>query len=102
MRKRLFWIIPLAIVVIAAIAFPWYRLTVSAAEVTKTQELKAVSNSFIATYGSKVTVNDLVEPENVKMYVVSWSDDTYVHVSININGVWAEIARQELPKTVTP
>jgi hypothetical protein len=103
--KKLFWIIPLCLVIIAAITIPlvmWQKAEAKANDATKNQENLAVQASFVQTYGNTAKVNNFVKPEDIKIYGVNWSDETYNHTSICVNGVWVEIARTELPKSIQP
>lgn len=105
MKKRLFWIVPVVVILLAAIAFPvfkWQELEANSKNLANLQEATLVENSFFQTYGQQVKINNFVKPEDIKIYGVSWSDDQYVHTSLNVNGVWVEIGRTEIPKTVTP
>ena len=101
MNKKLL-IIPLCLAVAFAIAVPWYKLEAKSNDIAKQQEILSISQSFVNTYGSNVKVNNFIEPQNIKLYAVSWSDESYTHVSLSVNGVWVEIARQELPKSIEP
>lgn len=105
MKKKLIWIIPVCIIVLAAIGLPifkWQQAEAKSNQSSKIQEVQAVENSFLATYGKDVKVNAFVSPEELKIYGVTFTDEKYIHTSLCVNGVWVEIARIEIPQTVVP
>ena len=105
MKKNLIWIIPVSLIILAAIAIPmfkWQQAEAMNSKVTKQQEIIAVQSSFIATYGQTAQITAFIKPEDLKIYGVSWSDGKYIHTSLFVNGVWVEIARQDLPQYLQP
>lgn len=105
MKKKLLWILPVCIIVLFAIGFPlfqWQKAEARNNDAAKLQEIQAINNSFLQIYGKDVKVNAFVEPKDLKIYGVTFTDTKYVHTSLCVNGVWVEIARNELPQTVTP
>jgi len=105
MKRKLIWIIPLCVVIIAIIGFlgfKWQQAEAKADETTKKTESLAVESSFYQVYGQTVKINNFVKPEDLKIYGVSWVDEKYSHVSLCVNGVWVEISRQDLPQTIQP
>lgn len=101
MKKKLLYIIPIIIVILFSIIFPvvkWKQAEGKNTEVNKQQESIIIESSFYSTYGQKAEIKNFVRPEDLKIYGVLWADDGYIHTSLWINGVWVEIAKQELLK----
>lgn len=101
MKRKLIWIIPSILIVTLAIAFPWYKLQAKNVDIQKQQEALAVAQSFVGTYGNNAKINNVVTPENIKIYGYSWTDGKFNYVSICINGAWVDISKQEI-KNLTP
>ena len=101
--KKLFWIIPISLVVLFAIVFPLFKWQQAEAKNNLTvqrQETLAVQNSFLQVYGNTAKINVFVEPKDIKIYGANWTDGKANITSICVNGVWVDIAKTDLPKQV--
>ena len=101
--KKLFWIIPISLVVLFAIVFPLFKWQQAEAKNNLTvqrQETLAVQNSFLQVYGNTAKINVFVEPKDIKIYGVNWTDGKSNITSICVNGVWVDISKTDLPKQV--
>jgi hypothetical protein len=94
LKRKLIWIIPACLMILASMALPWYKLNVQ----NTNQESQIVRSSFFQTYGQTAKINNFVKPEDIRIYGAYWQDEKYIHTSLCFNGVWVEIARQEIVK----
>jgi hypothetical protein len=103
MKKRLFWIIPLIIVVLAAIIYPWQKIYFENKKNSQQQEeyqqqqeeYQTIAGSFAGWYGAQARISNIATPKIIR--AVYWTDDKYMHASLYIDGVWFEYAREEIP-----
>jgi hypothetical protein len=92
LRKKLIWIIPLALVIIAAIVYPWYKLQTQNQANQQQSENISIATSFVNNYGPQAKISNISTPKTIR--AVYWTDDNYMHASLYIDGIWFEYARE--------
>jgi type II secretory pathway pseudopilin PulG len=82
------------LVVLAAIAFPWYLLQTNKAESEENTRLQVASAKFIGQYGTDVTI---IKTEKLKDILATyWADAENMHISIELGSAWVEVYRAPL------
>lgn len=83
----------LIVVLIAAIAYPWWLLREDRAE-KKADSLQTATSQFFTQYGSDV---DVIKTSMLKeVLATQWADGANMHLSLHLNDVWVEVIRQPL------
>ena len=84
-------IIILVVLVVLGIASGWvYNAVKSGPQKPSSTELNNLQISFMKQYGTSATVNEMINP---KIFEVAWTgSDGSKNVSVNIGGVWCQIA----------
>lgn len=102
-RKLLIGIV--ALIIVSAIAVPSIILTQKVGESEKrvqeleqqakeqmaTVELAELYSSFLSQYGSEAQIQQVISPDDIRLYLVSWLNDEHPRVAIWINGLWVEV-----------
>jgi len=99
-KRKLFWIVPLTLVVLAGIIYPWYKLQSQNQKNTEQAENLAISTSFSQFYGSTAHITNITAPKIIR--AVYWTDNQYIHASLYIDGVWFEYAREDKAQSKQP
>lgn len=94
MKRKLIFIIPLIAIILAAIIYPWMRMLSEDKIKSQQEENLVIATSFTNYYGSQAKISNITEPKLIR--AVYWTDDTYMHASLYIDGIWFEYAREEL------
>jgi|GEM_PF-6360894 len=92
MKKKLFWMVLLALVILAAIIYPWYKLQTQNQVNREQEENQAIASSFAQYYGAQASISNITAPKIIR--AVYWTDVQYMHASLYIDGVWFEYARE--------
>jgi len=83
-----------AVVVAAAIAVPWWQVHRMSVKSAQTDYLADAQAKFVQQYGAQ---NTIIKTETLdKLLVAYWTDNTSLHVSIELGEGWVEIYRTAL------
>jgi len=98
-RKIIIGVVIVALLV--GIVSPWIYMWQKDRTTKQTTIEQSIQSGFLSKYGNTSTLMNVTKPENI--YLVSWKDNEYGHISLWIDGVWAEVYRVSLTApTPTP
>ncbi len=98
MRKTI-WIIVAVIIIVTLASSGWiYNIVVKNNQLLESNEIASLQTTFVQQYGSEAVIKQLVSPD--KVYAALWTDKSGVaHVSWNIGGLWVMVYTGEVPSS---
>jgi hypothetical protein len=101
MKRQKWLIIGLSVLVVLGSASGWiYSFVKPDPNKTTQTEINNLQVSFMKQYGTSATITEMINP---KIYEVAWKgSDGSQNVSVNIGGVWCQIANVPATSTTPP